>query len=76
MISRYDGIGHYDWVAIPLIPYLYAVDQTEDVPLFVDAKWSVFCVINTAASISRRSRLIQRTEQPRAETGMNWWAGT
>ncbi|MFY9791472.1 MAG: hypothetical protein WAJ99_09815 [Candidatus Sulfotelmatobacter sp.] len=38
VISRYDGIGHYDWVAIPLIPYLYAVDQTEDIPLFVDPK--------------------------------------
>jgi hypothetical protein len=38
VISRYDGIGHYDWVAIPLIPYLYAVDHTEDIPLFVDPK--------------------------------------
>jgi hypothetical protein len=38
VISRYDGIGHYDWVAIPLIPYLYAVDQSEDIPLFVDPK--------------------------------------
>lgn len=38
VISRYDGIEHYDWVAIPLIPYLYAVDHAEDVPLFVDAK--------------------------------------
>ena len=25
VLSRYDGIGEYDWVAIPLIPYLYAV---------------------------------------------------
>ena len=38
VISRYDGVGGYDWVAIPLIPYLYAVEQPEDVPLFVDAK--------------------------------------
>lgn len=38
VISRYDGVGHYDWVAVPLIPYLYAVDRAEDVPLFVDAK--------------------------------------
>ena len=42
VISRYDGIGHYDWVAIPLIPYLYAVDQTEDIPLFVDPKMVSF----------------------------------
>jgi hypothetical protein len=38
VISRYDGVGGYDWVVIPLIPYLYAVDKPEDIPLFVDAK--------------------------------------
>jgi hypothetical protein len=38
VISRYDGVGGYDWVAIPLIPYLYAVNRTEDVPLFADAR--------------------------------------
>jgi hypothetical protein len=38
VISRYDGVGGYDWVAIPLIPYLYAVDRTEDIPLFADAR--------------------------------------
>lgn len=38
VISRYDGVGGYDWVAIPLIPYLYAVDQPDDIPLFVDPK--------------------------------------
>src|ERR1700747_2790263 len=38
VISRYDGVGGYDWVAIPLIPYLYAVDRPEDIPLFADAK--------------------------------------
>jgi len=38
VVSRYDGVGGYDWVAIPLVPYLYAVDRPEDVPLFADAK--------------------------------------
>lgn len=38
VISRYDGVGGYDWVAIPLIPYLYAVDAPDDVPLYADAK--------------------------------------
>src|SRR5712692_12052361 len=33
VISRYDGVGGYDWVAIPLIPYLYAVEQPDDIPL-------------------------------------------
>jgi hypothetical protein len=38
VLSRYDGIGGYDWIAIPLIPYLYAVDRPEAVPLFADPK--------------------------------------
>jgi hypothetical protein len=37
VISRYDGVGGYDWLAVPLVPYLYAVDRPEDVPLFADA---------------------------------------
>lgn len=33
VISRYHRVGGYDWLAIPLIPYLYAVVQPEDVPV-------------------------------------------
>jgi len=32
VISRYFRIRKLDWVAIPLIPYLYAVEHSEDVP--------------------------------------------
>jgi hypothetical protein len=42
VLSRYDGIEGYDWIAIPLIPYLYAVDRPEAVPLFADAKLVAF----------------------------------
>ena len=42
VLSRYDGVGGYDWIAIPLIPYLYAVERPEDVPLFADAKMVAF----------------------------------
>ncbi len=42
VLSRYDRIAGYDWLAIPLIPYLYAVDRPEDVPLFADAKMTAF----------------------------------
>src|SRR5207302_8074570 len=38
VLSRYNGVGGYDWIAIPLVPYLYAVENPEDVPLFADAK--------------------------------------
>ena len=42
VISRYDGVGGYDWLAIPLIPYLYAVERPADVPLFADSKMTFF----------------------------------
>lgn len=32
VISRYNHMGDLDWVAIPLLPYLYAVERAEDVP--------------------------------------------
>ena len=32
VISRYHRISGYDWLAIPLLPYLYAVDRPEEVP--------------------------------------------
>jgi hypothetical protein len=32
VISRYHRIEHYDWIAIPLVAYLYAVDRPEDAP--------------------------------------------
>jgi hypothetical protein len=35
VISRYHRVGGLDWIAVPLIPYLYAVDKAEDVPLVV-----------------------------------------
>jgi hypothetical protein len=37
VLSRYRVAG-YDWIAIPLIPYLYAVDRAEDVPESADAQ--------------------------------------
>jgi hypothetical protein len=38
VISRYHRIAGYDWLAIPLYPYLYAVDGPGDIPLFADSK--------------------------------------
>lgn len=35
VISRYDRVGGYDWIAIPLLPYLYAVDHPDEVPAAV-----------------------------------------
>ena len=36
VISRYHKMNGYDWIAMPLIPYLYAVNSVDDVPLTVD----------------------------------------
>jgi hypothetical protein len=37
VISRYHKIDGYDWLAIPLVPYLYAVERVEDAPKTADA---------------------------------------
>jgi hypothetical protein len=36
VISRYHKIDGYDWLAVPLVPYLYAVEQVKDVPSVAD----------------------------------------
>jgi hypothetical protein len=36
VLSRYQGIADYDWIAIPLIPYLYSVESASDVPAEVN----------------------------------------
>lgn len=36
VISRYQGVGGYDWVAMPIIPYLYSVERSDEIPSQVD----------------------------------------
>ena len=36
VITRYQGIEHYDWIAIPLLPYLYGVETASEVPSSAD----------------------------------------
>src|SRR5215472_3672856 len=38
VISRYYKIAGYDWIAIPLTAYLYAVDDPAQIPEFADAR--------------------------------------
>lgn len=38
VISRYHRIGGYDWIAMPLMPCLYAAHRLDDVPSFADAE--------------------------------------
>jgi len=36
VISRYKGVGGHDWMAVPLLPYLYSVADPRAVPEHVD----------------------------------------
>ena len=38
VVSRYYKIAGYDWVAVPLIPYLYAVENLESIPQQANAE--------------------------------------
>ncbi len=51
VISRYHGIAGRDWIAVPFIPYLYAVNHPENVPLVADEKMVKFLRQNYAESI-------------------------
>ena len=37
VISRYHRVAGYDWLAVPLMPYLYAVESADEIPESVDA---------------------------------------
>lgn len=52
VISRYHRIAGYDWIAVPLLAYLYAVDAPEDVPASADAR-----VVAQLRTSYRRSHL-------------------
>jgi hypothetical protein len=36
VIARYKSVAGYDWLAVPLIPYLYAVERADEVPAQTD----------------------------------------
>jgi hypothetical protein len=42
VISRYTRIAGFDWIAIPLLPYLYAATKPEDIPLYADRGLAAF----------------------------------
>ena len=42
VISRYNKVAGHDWLAIPLIPYLYAVEGPDEIPLFANPKIVAF----------------------------------
>jgi len=68
------ALGGYGWVAIPLLPYLYAVEDPDPAPLYVNSE-----MIGSLRDNYRRAHLEQiAPDTPggarRRETGPNWWA--
>ncbi len=41
VLSRYHKIHHEDWIAIPLVPYLYAVENAGQIPVSIDREQEV-----------------------------------
>ena len=74
VISRYHKIDGYDWIAIPLIPYLYAVDTMAEIPMSVDkAQVAALRDAVSAESICRRWRRTSKKGGMPRGSGRNWW---
>jgi hypothetical protein len=54
VISRYHRVAGYDWLAMPLIPYLYAVDRIQDIPMSADREMR-----NSLRDAYRRKHLLE-----------------
>ena len=74
VISRYDRVGELDWVAIPLMPYLYAVERAADVPTFATPDVVLTLRDTTGARISATSFRIRRPANRSACAGRSWSA--
>ncbi len=53
VISRYHRVAGHDWIAIPLIAYLYAVEKPDQIPAFADAE-----TVNSLRDNYRRAHLL------------------
>jgi hypothetical protein len=69
IISRYDRIGGHDWIAIPLLPYLYAVTRPEDIPAYADNQ-----IVASLRDQYRHAHLLELApDNPSGQlTGGNW----
>jgi hypothetical protein len=70
VISRYKKISGYDWLAIPLIPYLYAVESIGEIPQSADQQ-----MVDALRDRYRRERLIDFVpddENGEPPKGSNW----
>jgi hypothetical protein len=69
VISRYNRIAGRDWIAVPLLPYFYAVERPEDVPASAEA-----AVVARLRDAYRRAHLRELApDGPEGETPKGDW---
>lgn len=69
VISRYHKIDGYDWIAMPLTGYLYAVDSPSDIPITVDRRKA-----EALRDAYRRQHFLNlATDSPDGETPKGEW---
>jgi len=69
VISRYNRIASRDWIAVPLLPYLYAVDRPEEIPESANA-----AVVAHLREAYRRAHLRELApDSPEGETPKGDW---
>ena len=69
VISRYHKIDGYDWIAMPLTGYLYAVDSPSEIPITMDRKKA-----KTLRDANRRQHLLNLApDSPEGETPKGEW---
>src|SRR4029077_6971323 len=69
VISRYRKVSGYDWIAIPLIPYLYAVEDFASIP----AEANAGPVANLRNKYRRRHLLSMPPDGPGGKTPKGSW---
>lgn len=69
VLSRYHKVGGYDWLAMPLLPYLYAVERPEQIPAGADER-----LVLRLRDIYRRAHLMELVpDDPKSEIpGGDW----
>lgn len=69
VLSRYHRIDGYDWIAMPLLPYLYAVNSPDQIPAEADA-----ALVVRMRDEYRRTYLMQYVpDDPRREIPDGEW---
>jgi hypothetical protein len=67
VISRYNSVGDFDWAAMPLMPYLYGVEQAADVPDTTTTE-----AVMALRESYRRAHLREHFPDARAERDQRW----